>query len=396
MPSIQSVPLLDLKAQYAPIREEIRAAMDRVADAQYFIGGPEVEGLEREVAAYSQCQFGIGVTSGTDALIVALMAIGIQPGDEVIVPPYTFFATGGSVHRLGAKSVYVDIDPYTYNIDPAQIEAAITPHTKAIIPVHLYGQMADMDPIMAIARRHNLIVIEDAAQAIGSEYHSRRAGSIGHIGCFSFFPSKNLGGFGDGGMVTTNDPDLAKQIKLLRNHGAEPKYYHKVVGGNFRLDALQAAVLRIKLKYLDGWTAARQRNAARYRQMFNAVGLTDGGREMEDGRPSIVPGPSYLVMPYDAGYGRHIYNQFIIRTDRRDAVMAKLKARQIGHEIYYPVPLHLQECFIDLGYKAGDMPASESAARETLALPIYGELTEAQQQAVVEAVAAAYDEAAKA
>ncbi len=278
MSSIQSVPLLDLKAQYAPIREEIRAAMDRVADSQYFIGGPEVEGLEREVAAYSQCQFGIGVTSGTDALIVALMAIGIQPGDEVITPPYTFFATGGSVHRLGAKPVYVDIDPFTYNIDPAQIEAAITSRTRAIMPVHLYGQMADMDPIMEIARRHNLIVIEDAAQAIGSEYHGRRAGSIGHIGCFSFFPSKNLGGFGDGGMVTTNDPDLAKQIKLLRNHGAEPKYYHKVVGGNFRLDALQAAVLRIKLKYLDGWTAARQRNAARYRQMFNAVGLTDGGR----------------------------------------------------------------------------------------------------------------------
>jgi len=388
----QPVPLLDLKAQYAPIREEIRAAMDRVADAQYFIGGPEVEGLEREVAAYSQCQFGIGVTSGTDALIVALMAIGLQPGDEVITSPYTFFATGGSVHRLGAKPVYVDIDPFTYNIDLAQIEAAITSRTKAIMPVHLYGQMADMDPIMEIARRHNLVVIEDAAQAIGSEYHGRRAGSIGHMGCFSFFPSKNLGGFGDGGMVTTNDPDLAKQVKLLRNHGAEPKYYHKVVGGNFRLDALQAAVLRIKLKYLDGWTATRQRNAARYRRMFGEVGLTDdGGRPTEDGRPSIVPGPSYLVMPYDAGYGRHIYNQFIIRTDRRDAVMAKLKARQIGHEIYYPVPLHLQECFVDLGYKPGDMPASESAARETLALPIYGELTEVQQQAVVETVAAAYD-----
>ena len=407
MSDIQFVPLLDLKAQYAPIREEIRAAMDRVADSQYFIGGPEVEGLEREVAAYSQCQFGIGVTSGTDALIVALMAIGIQPGDEVITPPYTFFATGGSVHRLGAKPVYVDIDPFTYNIDPAQIETAITSRTRAIMPVHLYGQMTDMDPVMAIARRHNLIVIEDAAQAIGSEYHGRRAGSIGHIGCFSFFPSKNLGGFGDGGMVTTNDPDLAKQIKLLRNHGAEPKYYHKIVGGNFRLDALQAAVLRIKLKYLDGWTAARQRNAARYRRMFGEVGLTDdGGRTTDDysprsgaewdGRPSIIPGPSYLVMPYDAGYGRHIYNQFIIRTGRRDAVMAKLKARQIGHEIYYPVPLHLQECFADLGYKPGDMPASESAARETLALPIYGELTEAQQQAVVETVAAAYDEAAKA
>jgi dTDP-4-amino-4,6-dideoxygalactose transaminase len=257
--------------------------------------------------------------------------------------------------------------------------------------------MADMDPIMEVARRHNLIVIEDAAQAIGSEYRGRRAGSIGHLGCFSFFPSKNLGGFGDGGMVTTNDPDLAKQVKLLRNHGAEPKYYHKVVGGNFRLDALQAAVLRIKLKYLDGWTAARQRNAARYRRLFNAVGLADeGGATTDDGRPSIAPGPSYIVMPYDAGYGRHIYNQFVIRTDRRDAVMAKLKARQIGHEIYYPVPLHLQECFAELGHRPGDMPASETAARETLALPIYGELTETQQQVIVETIAAAYDEAAKA
>ncbi len=294
MSDTQPVPLLDLKAQYAPIREEIRVAMDRVADSQYFIGGPEVEGLEREVAAYSQCQFGIGVTSGTDALIVALMAIGIQPGDEVIVPPYTFFATGGSVHRLGAKSVYVDIDPFTYNIDPAQIEAAITPRTRAIMPVHLYGQMADMDPIMAIARRHNLIVIEDAAQAIGSEYHGRRAGSIGHIGCFSFFPSKNLGGFGDGGMVTTNDPDLAKQIKLLRNHGAEPKYYHKIVGGNFRLDALQAAVLRIKLKYLDGWNrcAPTQRGALSpdvQRGRADGRRTGDGGRTTDDRTGAVVP-----------------------------------------------------------------------------------------------------------
>ena len=390
--AIGPVPLLDLKAQYATIRDEVRTAIDRVAESQYFIGGQEVDGLEREVAAYSQCQFGIGVSSGTDALLASLMAIGIQPGDEVITTTFSFFATAGSIARLGARPVFLDIDLLTYNMDAAKIEAAVTDRTRAIIPVHLFGQMADMDPIMEVAKRHGLYVIEDAAQAIGAEYRGQRAGSIGHLGCFSFFPSKNLGGFGDGGMVTSNDAVLAERVRLLRNHGAHPKYYHKVVGGNFRLDALQAAVLRIKLKYLDGWTATRQRNAARYRRMFGEVGLTDdGGRPTEDGRPSIVPGPSYLVMPCDAGYGRHIYNQFIIRTDRRDAVMAKLKARQIGHEIYYPVPLHLQECFVDLGYKPGDMPASESAARETLALPIYGELTEVQQQAVVETVAAAYD-----
>ncbi len=367
------IPLLDLKAQYAPIREECRAAFDRVADAQYFIGGPEVEGLEKEVAAYSQCSFGIGVTSGTDALLVAMMTIGIQPGDEVITTPYTFFATGGCIHRLGATPVFVDIDPLSYNIDPTLIEAAITPKTKAIMPVHLYGQMADMDPIMAIAQRHNLYVIEDAAQAIGAEYRGRRAGSIGHFGCFSFFPSKNLGGFGDGGMITANDPELAHRAKLLRNHGAEPKYYHKLVGGNFRLDALQAAILRIKLRHLDGWTAGRQRNAERYRRLFTEAGLQD------------------VVLPADEPDRRHIYNQFVIRTDRRDAVMAKLKEHKIGHEIYYPVPLHLQECFASLGYQPGSLPESERAARETLALPIYPELTEEMQAAVVSAIATAYD-----
>ena len=270
----QPIPLLDLKAQYAPIREECREAFDRVADAQYFIGGPEVDSLEKEIAAYSQCQYGIGVTSGTDALLVALMTIGVQPGDEVITTPYTFFATGGCIPRMGAVPVFVDIEPGSYNINPALIEAAITPKTKAIMPVHLYGQMADMDPIMAIAQRHNLYVIEDAAQAIGAEYKGRRAGSIGHFGCFSFFPSKNLGAFGDGGMITANDPALAHKAKLLRNHGTEPKYYHKLVGGNFRLDALQAAVLRIKLRYLDGWTAGRQQNAERYRRLFAGSGAT--------------------------------------------------------------------------------------------------------------------------
>ncbi len=390
--AFQSIPLLDLKAQYAPIREEIRAVFDRVADAQYFIGGPEVEALEREIAAYSQCQFGIGVSSGTDALIAALMAIGVQPGDEVITTPYSFFATAGCIARLGARAVFVDIDPLTYNLDPNLLEdqvkarrSAVGGRLKAIIPVHLYGQMADMDPIMAIAAQHNLIVIEDAAQAIGSEYHGRRAGSIGHFGCFSFFPSKNLGGFGDGGMVTANDPALAERVRWLRNHGMNPKYYHKYLGGNFRLDALQAAVLRIKLKYLDGWTAGRQRNAARYRELFAKAGLTTADR-----RPTTDNGQQSAVgLPHDAGFGRHIYNQFVIRMDRRDAVIASLKAQQIGHEIYYPVPLHLQECFADWGYRPGDFPHSEAAARETLALPIYPELTEEMQAAVVRAVAQA-------
>jgi dTDP-4-amino-4,6-dideoxygalactose transaminase len=372
MPYTQPIPLLDLKAQYARIREEVRAAFDRVADAQFFIGGPEVEGLEREIAEYSQCQFGVGVTSGTDALLVALMAIGIKPGDEVITTPYTFFATGGCIHRLGAVPVFVDIDPASFNLDPELIEAAIGPKTMAIMPVHLYGQMADMDPIMEIAGRYNLFVIEDAAQAIGAEYKGKRAGSIGHFGCFSFFPSKNLGGLGDGGMITTNDAALAHRARLLRNHGAEPKYYHKLVGGNFRLDALQAAILRIKLKCLDGWTAGRQSNAARYRALFSAVGRAD------------------IVMPIEEPERRHIYNQFVICTERREAAMAVLRERKIGHEIYYPIPLHLQECFAALGYEPGSLPHSERAAAETLALPVYPELTQEMQMAVVNAIAEAY------
>jgi len=389
-----SVPLLDLKAQYTAIRDEIRAAMDRVADAQQFILGPEVEALEREVAAYSGCAYGIGVSSGTDALLVALMAIDIRPGDEVITTPYTFFATAGSIARLGAVPVFVDIDPLTFNIDPTAIEARITPRTRVIMPVHLYGQMADMDPIMDIAQRYGLVVIEDAAQAIGSEYKGRRAGSIGHMGCFSFFPSKNLGGFGDGGMVTTNDAALAERIRLLRGHGAYPKYYHKLIGGNFRLDALQAAVLRVKLKYLDDWTAGRQRNAATYRRLFAEAGLTidppscltAGCHARNKGDCTLPPGR--VVLPVEAPDRRHIYNQFVIRVAQRDQVMAALKARQIGHEIYYPVPLHLQECFAYLGQRPGDLPASECAAAETLALPIYPELTDAMLAAVVEAVAA--------
>lgn len=382
------VPLLDLKAQYALLREEIREAIDRVADAQYFILGPEVEALEKEIAAYSQCEFGIGMSSGSDALLVALMAIDLKPGDEVITSTYTFFATAGAVARLNAKPVFVDIDPLTYNIDAKQVAAAITDRTRAIIPVHLYGQVADMDPIMEIGRAHKLYVIEDAAQAIGAEAQGRRAGSIGDMGCFSFFPSKNLGGFGDGGMITTNDAELAKKIKLLRNHGYSPKYYNKVVGGNFRLDAIQAAILRVKLKYLDQWTEGRQRNAATYRRLF---------QEAELGiKPSTVAGKplsdfSGVVLPEETSGGRHIYNQFVIRSGHRDELMKHLKERKIGTEIYYPVPMHVQECFADLDYHAGDFPLSESAAAETLALPIYPELTEEMMATVVDAIAEFYN-----
>lgn len=375
------VPLLDLEAQYIAIRDEVREAVDRVLESQRFILGPEVEALEREVAAYSQCPHGIGVSSGTDALLVALMAIGIEPGDEVITTPYTFFATAGSIARLGAKPIFVDIDPVTYNLDPQDIEAAITPRTRAILPVHLFGQMADMDPIMEIARGHGLRVIEDAAQAIGAEYRGRRAGSIGDLGCFSFYPSKNLGGIGDGGMVVTNDAALADRVRLLRGHGARPKYYHHAVGGNFRLDAIQAAVLRVKLRHLDDWTAARQRNADLYRALFAASGLS-----MERLGPD-TPG---IVLPTDVGHGRHIYNQFVIRAAGRDGLQAHLKAAAIGTEIYYPVPLHLQPCFADLGYRQGHLPHSERAALETLALPIYPELTEEMQRQVVETVLGYY------
>ncbi len=373
------VPLLDLKAQYATIRQEIREAIDNVIESQYFILGPEVAALEEEIAAYSQCKFGIGVSSGTDALLISLMAIDLKPGDEVVTTPYTFFATAGSIARLGAKPVFVDIDPVTYNIDPSGIEAAITERTRAILPVHLYGQMADVDPIMEIARRHNLLVIEDAAQAIGSEYKGRRAGSVGHLGTFSFFPSKNLGAFGDGGMVTANDPALADRVKLLRNHGYRPKYYNKVVGGNFRLDAIQAAVLRVKLKHLDQWSQARRQNAETYRRLFDESGLVVDSVEELDRKPAVL-------LPREAPESRHIYNQFVIRIPNRDAVKTALKEDGIGSEIYYPVPLHLQECFAELAHHAGDFPASEKAAAQTLALPIYPELTEHMQRAVVTAI----------
>jgi dTDP-4-amino-4,6-dideoxygalactose transaminase len=386
-----TVPLLDLKPQYAQIKDEIQAAIDRVCDSQYFILGPEVKALEEDLAAYCQTEFALGVSSGTDALLLAMMAVGVQPGDEVITTPYTFFATAGCVSRLGARAVFVDIDPKSFNLDPGQIEAKIGPKTKAIIPVQLFGQCADMDPIMEIADRHNLFVIEDAAQAVGAEYKGRRAGSIGHIGCFSFFPSKNLGAFGDGGAVTTSDPKLAERMRILRVHGGKPKYYHRLVGGNFRLDALQGAVVKVKLKYLVVWTAGRQQNAALYNQLFTDLGLTDivtlPVESPEADR--YAPRTEATVAPF--ADHRHIYNQYVLRVShQRDDLRTFLADRKIGSEVYYPVPLHLQECFADWGYQPGQYPASEAAAAETIALPIYPELSEAQINTVANAVAEFY------
>jgi dTDP-4-amino-4,6-dideoxygalactose transaminase len=366
------VPLLDLQGQYAPLRADLLAAITRVCDSQRFIGGPEVEALEGELAAYVGVRHAIGVSSGTDALLVAMMALGIGPGDEVITSTFSFFATAGCIVRLGATPKLVDIDPITFNLDPAAAAAAFTSKTRAVIPVHLYGLCADMDPILEEARRAGVAVIEDAAQAVGATYKRRPAGSMGTLGCFSFFPSKNLGAFGDGGFVTTNDHRLAHEIRLLRNHGAEPKYFHKRVGGNFRLDAIQAAVLRVKLPHLAQWTAMRRRNAERYHRLFTKAGLA-----------AIVTLPTW---PPDR---EHIFNQYAIRIPTRDSVRARLDEAGIGTEIYYPVPFHLQECFAPLRYRAGDFPHAEAAAAETLALPIYGELTEEQQRLVVDAIRAA-------
>ncbi|MFO7585214.1 MAG: DegT/DnrJ/EryC1/StrS family aminotransferase [Anaerolineales bacterium] len=367
----QPIPMLDLKAQYATLREDIHAAIERVMQSQHFILGPEVETFEREVAAYSQCQFGIGVSSGTDALLVALMAIGVQPGDEVITSPYSFFATAGSIVRLGARPVFVDIDLDTLNIDASKIEAKITPRTRAILPVHLSGQVTQMDTILQLAQAHSLYVIEDACQAIGADYHGKRAGSIGHLGCFSFFPSKNLGGAGDSGMVVSNDSQLADRVNLLRNHGHRPKYYNKAIGGNFRMDAIQAAILRAKLPHLEAWTSARRENAALYRQFFTQSGLAADG------------GP--VVLPHETGWGQHIYHLYQIRALKRDELMAFLKTRGIASEVYYPVPLHRQECFDGLGFNT-DCPNAERASRETLALPIYPELTASQIERIVTAI----------
>jgi dTDP-4-amino-4,6-dideoxygalactose transaminase len=367
-----NVPLLDLKAQYSTIKAEVDAAIAEVMESQHFILGPKVEQCEKAVARYSGCAHGVGVSSGSDALLACLMAEDIAPGDEVITTPYTFFATAGAIARLGATPVFVDIDPRTYNLDAAQIPAKITARTRAVIPVHLYGQMADMDQVMRVADQHGLVVIEDAAQAIGAEHHGRRAGSIGHYGCLSFFPSKNLGAAGDGGMIVTSDPKRAEKLTCLRGHGSRPKYHHKLVGGNFRLDAIQAAVVSAKLPHLDDWTAARQRNAVRYDRLFHEAGLVASGR----------------VVPPAVATDRHIFNQYVIRVADRDVLQESLKAKGVGTEVYYPVPMHLQECFAYLGHRPGAFPESERAANETVALPIHPALTDGQARYVVDCIGA--------
>jgi dTDP-4-amino-4,6-dideoxygalactose transaminase len=363
-----TVPVLDLRAQYQTIRDEIEPVVHALFESQMFVLGPEVAELEVELARLCGVARGIGCASGTDALLLPLMAIGIGLGDEVITTPYSFFATAGSIWRTGAKPVFVDIEPDSYNIDPKQIEAAITPRTRAIIPVHLYGQMADMGPINSIAGKHDLFVLEDAAQAIGARYYEHPSGSLGHVGALSFYPSKNLGGFGDGGMMVTSDAGLARSLQRLRVHGMEPKYHHHEVGFNSRLDALQAAVLRVKLRHLDAWTNKRREVAIRYENLFDLHRLTDT-----------------IGLPREREGFYHVYNQFVIRVPAlvRDLLRDHLAARQIGTEIYYPIPLHLQTCFSPLGHKSGDFPGSEAAANETIALPIYPELSEEQQSFVV-------------
>lgn len=353
-----NVPLLDLKAQYATIRDEVMPAVEAVMESQYFINGPAVKELEGLVAEYSGCAEAVGVSSGTDALLCSLMSLGVGAGDEVITTPYTFFATAGCVWRVGAKPVFVDIDPETFNLDAAKVAAAVTDKTKAIVPVHLFGQVADMDAIMAVAKEHDLLVVEDGAQAIGAMYKGRQAGSMGTVGCFSFFPSKNLGGAGDGGMIVTNDADAAERLRIFRNHGSKPKYYHRWVGGNFRLDTLQAAVLVVKLRHLEGWSEKRRANAARYDELF--------------------AGFEPVVCPVVREGNVSVINQYVIRAPKRDELQAHLKEQGIGTAIYYPLGLHEQECFAALGYGKGDFPETERAAAETLALPIYPELADEQ------------------
>lgn len=381
------VPLLDLKAQYKTIKSDIDAALIRMAESQSLILGPEVELLEKNLNEYLQCEYSVGVSSGTDALLIALMAIDIKPGDEVILPTYSFFATAGVVSRLNAKPVFAESDPVTFNIDPASIRKLFTKNTKAIVPVHLYGQSAEMDEIMKLADEYNIKVIEDAAQAIGTQYKDgRRLGNIGHIGCFSFYPSKNLGCFGDGGLVTTNDEELAARLKILRVHGGKPKYYHKIIGGNFRLDAIQAAVLNVKLPHLDSWTKGRQKNASLYTKFFIEHGLAEetGRLEYDENNKVLLPKAVYG----DKGLSHdHIYNQYVIRVKGRDDLRKHLTENEIGTEIYYPVPFHLQECFAYLGYKKGDFPVSEWCADDSIAVPIYPELSEEQIKFTVQTIA---------
>jgi dTDP-4-amino-4,6-dideoxygalactose transaminase len=367
-----AVPALDLKIQYQSIRDEIDQAVRSVIESQYFILGPEVREFEVEAARYCKTAHAVGCASGSDALLLPLLAWEIGAGDEVITSPYSFFATAGAIWRTGAKPVFVDIEPDTYNMDPAKIEAAVTPRTKAIIPVHLYGQAADMAPILTIAKAWGLKVLEDAAQAIGAGYFGQIAGEMGDAAAFSFYPSKNLGAFGDAGMVTTSQEPLAKTVARLRVHGMEPKYHHHDVGFNSRLDALQAAVLRVKLRHLDDWAAGRRAAAARYHDLFDDAGLGDA-----------------VIRPVERPDHFHVYNQFVIRVSQsaRDALRAHLTSRHIGTEIYYPIPLHLQVCFASLGHHPGDFPESEAAAHQTIALPMYPELTEAAQRHVVSSIA---------
>lgn len=369
------VPLIDLVEQFETQRDEVMQAVERVFAKQGFILGEEVLGLEEEIAAFSDSRFAIGCASGTDALVLALMALDIGPGDEVITTPFTFFATASSIVRVGATPVFVDIDPLTYNLCPEAVEAAVTSRTRAIMPVHLYGQCADMQPLWRIAVRHGLSIIEDAAQAIGAAYNNRRTGVLGTIGCYSFFPTKNLGGAGDGGMLTTDDPDLDARLRRLRVHGDVGRYEHIEVGFNSRLDALQAAVLRVKLRRLDEWTHGRQVNAARYERSFEEVGL-----------------PGYLSTPHTLPGNTHVYNQYVVRVHdgRREELMGRLKEDKIGHAVYYPVPLHLQKCFASLGYQKGQFPEVERACQEVLALPIYAELGEQRQDRVIDSVSRAF------
>jgi dTDP-4-amino-4,6-dideoxygalactose transaminase len=366
-----NVPLFDLKPQYQNIRTEVRGALDRILDSQQFVLGSEGSALEDEMARYCQTKFAIGCASGSDALLLALMSLEIGDGDEVITTSFTFFATGAAITRLGARPVFVDIEEHTFNLDVARVEAAITPRTKAIIAVHLYGQCVEMDPLLEIASRHGIPVIEDTAQAIGAEDRDRRAGSMGTIGCLSFYPSKNLGGAGDGGMLVTNDEDQARRLRMLHVHGEQQKYYHDEVGINSRLDEIQAAVLRIKLPHLEEWIRGRQQKAARYQSMFAEAGLSEDVRS-----PFVRP---------DA---RHVYHLFVVRVGgQSEALRAHLSAHGIGNGVYYPVPLHLQKCFSYLGYRQGDLAKAEAAAAETIALPLYPELTEAQQDYVVSTIA---------
>lgn len=380
------VPLLDLKAQYASIKQEIDQALMRVAESQNFILGPDVEKLEKSLADYLGCKYAIGVSSGTDALLIALMALDIKPGDEVILPTFSFFATAGVVARLNAVPVFTDIDPVTFNIDPNDIAKRITGKTKAIIPVHLYGQSADMAPIMEIAEKYSLRVVEDAAQAIGAQYRDgRRVGTMGDIGCFSFFPSKNLGGFGDGGLAVTSDDALGERLRIMRVHGGKPKYYHKLIGGNFRLDAIQASVLNVKLPHLEEWSEKRRTNACLYTNLFIEEGLAEGeGVTLFDEKNRVLlPKAAYR----DAGpIDYHIYNQYVIRVEKRDELRSHLAECGIGTEIYYPVPFHRQECFAPLSYSDSEYPNSNFSAEHSLALPIYPELEKGQIRAVVSSI----------